>query len=181
MLPAQYRSFANVGTREGGGRTEDEMDQARGFTLLEVLAAGFILTLTILGLSASLANGSRLAEGSREELSARAALRDVMAKLDDAPFDAVAVTYHRKGFEVEGLHTTAADPDGLPGEIVFEDGPTGTQELYRVSVSVRWHGVMGDRVLEEVRYLANVRGDPGTAPVIAEVEKLQAQLGNGVY
>ena len=41
------------------GVVRSEPRQRRGFALVEVLTAGFVLALAVLGLSATLANGSR--------------------------------------------------------------------------------------------------------------------------
>jgi hypothetical protein len=145
-------------------------ERRRGFALVEVLTAGFVLALAVLGLSASLANGSRLAEGSREELAARDALRDTLARLEEMPFDKVALTYHTRGFRVDEVNAVTGDLDGLPGEIVFEPGPADAPGIYRVTLRVRWRGAGGERTIESVHYLANVRGDPGIAPTVDEVE-----------
>lgn len=144
--------------------------KSAGFALIEVLTAGFVLSLAVLGLSASLANGSRLADASRQDLVARDAIRDTLAKLQETPFDQVALTYHTRGFRADAIDAVKDDLDGLPGEIVFEPGPDDTLDIYRVVLRVRWRGVGGERVIETAHYLANVRGDPGTAPTIEEVE-----------
>ena len=144
--------------------------QRRGFALVEVLTAGFILSLAVLGLSASLANGSRLADGSRQELVARDAIRDTLARLQEAPFDKVALTYHTRGFRADAIDAVSGDLDGLPGEILFAPGPDDAQDVYRVTLRVRWRGVGGERVVESSHYIANTRGDPGVAPTVEEVE-----------
>jgi Tfp pilus assembly protein PilV len=145
-----------------------------GFALVEVLTAGFILSLAVLGLSASLANGSRLADGSREELVARDAMRDTLARLAEAPFDRVAPLFHTQGFWAGALDAVRGDPDGQPGEIVFAPGPDDTKDVYRVTLRVRWRGAGGERVVESTHYLANVRGDPGVVPTVDEVEAILA-------
>jgi len=146
----------------------------RGFALVEVLTAGFILSLAVLGLSATLANGSRLADGSREEMCARDAIRDTLARLEEAPFDKVALTYHTRGFQVDALDAVKDDLDGQPGEIVFAPGPDDAKDVYRVTLRVRWRSAGGEHVIESTHYLANVRGDPGTVPTVDEVEAILA-------
>lgn len=142
----------------------------RGFALVEVLTAGFILSLAVLGLSATLANGSRLADGSRQELIARDAIRDMLARLAETPFDQVAMTYHTRGFRADAIDAVAGDLDGLPGEIVFAPGPDDAQDVYRVTLRVRWRAGGREQVIESTHYLANVRGDPGVAPTVEDVE-----------
>ncbi len=148
----------------------------RGFALVEVLTAGFVLAISVLGLSASLANGSRLADGSREELVARDAMRDMLARLAETPFDKVALQYHTKGFLAGSLDSVRGDLDGQPGEIVFGPGPDDAYGIYQVTLRIRWRGASGEHMVQSTHYLANVRGDPGTAPTYDEVEAI---LGPG--
>jgi len=154
-------------TNKGNG---DRPRRRAGFALVEVLTAGFVLALAVLGLSASLANGSRLADGSREELAARDAMRDMLARLAETPFDKVALTHHTRGFFVAGVAPVRGDPDGLAGEIFFAPGPDDALDVYRVTLRVRWRGTGGERMIESTHYLANVRGDPGVPPTMEEVE-----------
>lgn len=152
------------------GKTAGPPRKRNGFALIEVLTAGLVLALAVLGLSASLANGSKLADGSREELAARDALRDMHARLAEAPFDKVAVAFHTRGFVVPGLAPVLGDTDGQVGEIVFGPGPENARDVYRVTLRVRWRGRSGEQLIENTYYLANVRGDPGVPPTIEEVE-----------
>jgi len=149
-------------------------EEQRGFLLVEILTAGLILALAVLGVSASLANGSRLADGSREEMLARDAIRDTLARIAEAPFDKVALTFHHGKFSAGPLAAVADDPDGWPGEIIFEPGPEDSLDVYKVILRVRWKGTGGERVIESTHYLANVRGDPGVAPTMEEVEQALA-------
>jgi Tfp pilus assembly protein PilV len=146
----------------------------KGFALVEVLTAGLVLALAVLGLSASIANGSRLADGSREEMLARDAMRDTLAKLAEAPFDTVALNFHTGRFSAGPLRAVDADPDGWPGEIVFSPGPDDSRDVYRVTLRMQWRGAGGERVIENTHYLANVRGDPGVAPSVEDVEQILA-------
>ncbi|HEX5135953.1 MAG TPA: hypothetical protein VFY93_03195 [Planctomycetota bacterium] len=143
----------------------------RGFALVEVLTAGLVLALAALGLSATLANGSRLADGSREEMLARDAIRDTLARIAETPFDKVALNFHHGRFSAGPLPAVTDDPDGWPGEILFEPGPEDSRDVYRVTLRMRWKGAGGERVIESVHYLANVRGDPGVVPTMDEVEQ----------
>jgi Tfp pilus assembly protein PilV len=144
----------------------------RGFTLLEVLVAGAILVMATLAVAAAIAQSPRLAEDPREERAARSAVRSVYSEVAATPFQDVAVNYHRRGFEVFPLKALAYDPDGLPGEVVFDYGPDGDTTLYTVTVKVRWQGALGARKIESRHYIANVRGDTGTPTLLED-------LGNG--
>lgn len=142
----------------------------RAFTLIEVVCAGFILTVAAVGLAASLAQGQRLADGRREELLARAAMQEIFAELHAAPFPDVARLYQDKGFAVPGLTAQVNDPDHLPGEIVFQYGPGGDTTCYTVTVRVKWQVGKIDRQLETVRILSNVRGDAGVpSPLVTSI------------
>ncbi len=151
-------------------RTLQAPTRRRGFALIEVLTAVFVLSLAVLGLSATMANGSRLADASREELIARDAVRDLFARLAETPFDRVAPTFHKQGFWAGALDGVKGDLDGQPGEILFAPGPDDTQDVYRVTLRVRWRGTGGEHSIESTHLLSNVRGDPGIIPTVDEVE-----------
>ena len=86
--------------------------------------------------------------------------------------DEEALAYHTQGFGVGPLRAVPGDPDGQPGEIVFGPGPDDTSGVYQVKLRVQWRGPTGERAIESTHYLANVRGDPGTAPTFDEVEAI---------
>ncbi|MEE8104875.1 MAG: hypothetical protein V3T86_05010 [Planctomycetota bacterium] len=140
------------------------------FTLLEVLVAGIVLTVSTVGLAVVLAQSHELIQSPRQEVAARNWIRSIYAELAAAPFDGVAATYHRRNFDVPPLFAIADDPDGLPGEVVFEYGPNGDTSYYTVTVSVRWRGTKGARQVRSVHYLANVRGDTGNPITLEEIE-----------
>ncbi len=151
----------------------------RGMTLLEVVVAGFVLSIAMLALSASMVLGNRVSDSASAELTARQTIRGVLAQLESAPFDQVAVGFHMSGFPVSGLRAATGDTDGLPGEVVFDQSPGDPQNLYRVTLRVRWTGLSGARTIESVHILANVRGDPGTAPSMSEVSQYQRNSLSG--
>ncbi|MGH7162545.1 MAG: type IV pilus modification PilV family protein [Planctomycetota bacterium] len=141
-----------------------------GFSLIEVVIAGFSLTLTVLGLTAALSYSHTLTEASREEIVARQAMREVLGRIGETPFDRVASDFHATGFAVPGLRPQAGDSDGMPGEVVFSDGPFSLTGTYEVTVRVRWRGACGARAVEGAHFLANTRNDPGVPPSIPVVE-----------
>ena len=154
----------------------------RGMTLLEVVVAGFVLSIAMLALSASMVLGNRVSDSASSEMVARQTMRGVLAQLEGAPFDQVAVGFHMSGFPVSGLRAATGDTDGLPGEVVFDQSPGDPQNLYRVTLRVRWRGLSGTRTIESVHILANVRADPGTAPSMSEVSQYQRNsLYNTVF
>lgn len=149
--------------RKGGTRQ-------RGFTLIEVLLAGIVLLIASVALAATMAQSHGLASAPREEVKARNAAQSVVAGLAATPFDEVASLYHKRGFPVPGLTPLPGDPDNLPGEVEFAYGPGGDTSCYTVTVRVRWRGATGERGVETIHYLANVRGDTGQPPSLAEIE-----------
>ncbi len=136
----------------------------RGFTLIETLAAGFVLTISSVAFAAMLAQGKRIVEMPREEHAARAAISGIFAEIVGTPYDELAIEYDGRGFDVAGLRPVKGDADGLCGEVGFDYGPDGELNVYTVTARVRWRGAAGDRSIDVVRYIANVRGDTGTPP-----------------
>lgn len=132
----------------------------RAFTMLEVVGAGFVLSVTILGLSATMATGYRLTENSREEVQVRYAMRTILAELDAADFDTLETTFQKKGFAIEGIRPVRSDTDGMPGEIEFTPPPADAPGMYRVIIRAHWQGRGGERTIESVHYIANVRATP---------------------
>ncbi len=148
----------------GGLRPDSPVGNRRecGFTLLEVMVAGLVLTIASVGLAVTLAQGASLAKNPRDEMTARQIVQGVLAEIQSTPFAQVGELFHQRGFAVPGLKAAKGDGDGLPGEILFGYGPGGDISYYTVTVRVRWQAGGGERMVESVRYVANVRGDTGT-------------------
>lgn len=135
-----------------------------GFTLMEVLFAGFVLAVTAVALAATLVQGKRLADAPRDEISARNAIQSIFAEMSATPFPQIPPTFERVGFAVPGLKAPEGDPDGLPGQIVLDYGPGGDTSYYTVTLRVQWRSGPDVRTVESVRFMSNVRGDTGTPP-----------------
>ena len=146
-----------------------ERRSERGLSLVEVVFAGFVLTIAGVGLAATLAQAGPMNESPREDYAAWNAIRTMRARLISVPFPEAALDFHQHGFAVPGLRPLKGDPDGMPGEIVFNYGPEEDTRFYRVTLRVRWTGVRGARELEAQVYLANVRGDVGTVPLLSNL------------
>lgn len=140
-----------------------------GFSLIEILFAGTVLMIASVALAATMAQSDGLTQGPREEVAARNAIQSAFAALSATPFDQVAVLFHNQGFQVPALTPVPGDADGLPGEIVFAYGPGGDTSFYTVTLRVNWRGRGGDRVVESIHYLANVRGDVGTPTPLEQI------------
>ena len=137
---------------------------SRGFTLIEALVAGFVLTVSSVAFAAVIAQGKHIVDLPREEHAARSAIASVFAEIAGTPYDQLSVRFDGADFVVPGLRPVDGDDDGMCGEIAFDYGPNGEENVYTVTTRVRWRGTAGDRSIDVVRYLANVRGDTGTPP-----------------
>ena len=142
---------------------------SRAFTLIEVLLAASVLVIASVALAATMAQSGGIGDSGREEMVARNALRACVATLASTPFDRVAADFHNQGFDVANLTPQTGDADGRCGEVVFAYGPGGDTSYYTVTVRIRWRGRVGDRVMESVHYLANVRGDTGAPTPLEEI------------
>jgi len=136
-----------------------------GVTLVEVLFAGFVLSVTAVALAATLVQGKRLADAPRDEISARNAIQAMFAEMAATPFPQIAPTFERAGFAVPGLEAPANDPDGLPGQILLDYGPSA-ESYYTVTLRVQWRSGNDVRTVESVRFISNVRGDTGAVPAL---------------
>jgi len=138
-------------------------------SLVEVCAALFVLSIGALCLAGSMAQSHTLVERPREEYAAWSAIRNAEANLLSVSFADVASTFHLTGFDVPGLEAPPDDPDGKPGEILFDYGPGGDTRYYRVTLRVRWKGIGGVRQVERDVFLANFRGDTGTPQPLSAI------------
>ena len=131
----------------------------RGFTFVEVLVASAILAVISVGIAGALVQAPRVSRAAREEMSARATMRGMVSEQSAAPYSGMAAAFTGTGFDVPGLDAMDGDADGLPGSVLVEEVIEGGAQYYRVTISVDWRGVNGDRSLASVHYVSNARGD----------------------
>ena len=113
---------------------------------LAMLVLGSVLTLS--------AQASALRRTNVETSLALSAALNTVEQLRTTPFSTLA-SLNGSGFAVQGLNgqpgglaAVEGDPDGLPGELaVVIDQQSGSTILYRVTATVRWQGVSGNRSL----------------------------------
>ena len=129
---------------------------ARGFTLIETIAAGFVLAVTSLSLSTSLATSNQSTEAVRQEMEARSAMRAILAEMRSMPFAEMLTTYENGGFDVARLRA----PEGKSqcGSITIEDGPSGTQDLRRIRLRIQWMNGTTMREIEAVHLVTRTYG-----------------------
>ena len=138
---------------------------AGGFTFVEVLFAAAILAITSLGMVASMAQGSRINAGAREEQVAWNALYATRAEIATSGIHSIASTWDQTGFDESSLKPVAGDADGLPGlaSVTYvADGPTFL--YYEVTLEVSWAGVRGDRSILNTFRVANLAGSTDPLP-----------------
>jgi prepilin-type N-terminal cleavage/methylation domain-containing protein len=131
----------------------------RGFTFVEVLVASAILAVSAVGIAGALVQAPKVSRAAREEMSARASMRGMVSEVSAAPYSGMATAFAGTGFDVLGLEAPDGDADGLPGSVLVEEVLEGGAQYYRVTLSVDWHGVNGNRSIVSVHYVSNARGD----------------------
>jgi prepilin-type N-terminal cleavage/methylation domain-containing protein len=131
----------------------------RGFTFVEVLVASAILAVICVGIAGALVQAPRVSRAAREEMSVRATMRGMVSEVSAAPYSGMSATFTGTGFDVPGVEAMDGDADGLPGSVLVEEVNDGGAQYYRVTLSVNWHGVNGDRSLASIHYVSNARGD----------------------
>lgn len=127
-----------------------------GFTLVEVVAAGFVFTVMALGLSASLATSAQGSEMARHELAARAAVSSLVAEMQSVPLADVHARYADRTFDVPALE--APPGEDKVGTVTIAPGPSGCSDLLRVTLRVRWHQSKRVREIESTHLLTQMRG-----------------------
>jgi len=123
-------------------------------SLMEVMV-GAVLVVVFLGAMLSLT----VRQGSQRQLHhemslAIAAAIDNLEHVRSVPFITVP-TLDGSGFDVPGsnglaggLKAQAGDADGLPGQLHVEiASSSGAYKLYRVTATVSWSGVNGNRTI----------------------------------
>ena len=125
------------------------------------MASG-VLAIVAVGSASAIVAGPRMLQSANEDVAVRAAVHAMVSDLTGAEFATVKATYGGGGFDIDGLKAVDGDKDGLPGEIHIETVGTGASTLYKVTFTVKWQGMSGDRTVSSVHYISNVRAD--TAP-----------------
>jgi type II secretory pathway pseudopilin PulG len=115
---------------------------AAGFTLIEVMIAGLVLTVAAVGMSGAILSSMALQRGEIETALARQAARRVVEEMRGTPFADVYRAYNADagddaglalpaqgaGFDVFGLTPQAGDPDGRCGRVMFPTLVVGASE-----------------------------------------------------
>lgn len=137
-------------------------DGQGGFTLLEFM---FGMLIAILGLGGvlllTIAN-ARMRRVDQETAIAATAMRQKLEELRAATFASLPAR-NGEGFMIDlqsdgrpDLQPVPGDADGLPGSIaIATEATSGTETLYRVTVSVLWRGVAGNRHVALQTLVAN--------------------------
>ena len=159
-------------------RARARRDRA-GHTLLEATIALGVMLLAVLAYSRSVTGGVRDQAGLTERTTALNAAREMLETLRGTDFAQVYALYNGNdaddpggagtafgdGFAIDGLLPQAGDADGLPGRILFPEGPVGND-------------LREDLVLPQfgLPYDLNASGDIQAAPVNADYQLLPVRV-----
>ena len=174
-----------MGWRGSGGRAAGPRNARAGFTLLEMVIAIVILTVSVGGMLASVLSSGKLEAGRTErELPIRAAESQIET-LQGVDFATVFATFNRRTFAVEGLdpqegaaavgafefptvgNQLREDVDdaglGMPRDLSGDgvvDGAdhSGTYQILPVRVRVAWRGSAGESQVVLETYLCDWGG-----------------------
>lgn len=124
-----------------------------GFTLIEVMFAGFVLSVAVMGMLSLITVGHSV---SRDTVEMRAAKNAALAKLEEikefAETDFYAVRENfdgpRGNFDVVDLQDPRLAGDPPNGTISIVETTNGDPNLLDIVVTVSWWGVGGARDIE---------------------------------
>jgi type II secretory pathway pseudopilin PulG len=130
----------------------------RGFTLLEAVFAGFVISISIAGLSGTMAQGHLASTNVRDELVARRAIRSKMAEIRGADYARIRYVYGAEKFAVDGLEGVPASGGGteIPGSVLVENGPTNG--MVKITIRVKWWRARAPRTIQKVYFLTRLPG-----------------------
>lgn len=125
-----------------------QRNRRSGFTLLEVLVGGVVLTLGAVGMAGAMLSSLTLQRCESDAALARAAARRVLEELSAADFDEAFALYNQSTqddaglsltargchFAVTGLRVRPGDADGSCGRVVFPAVVAGGVEWLREDV-----------------------------------------------
>ncbi|MHC4958166.1 MAG: hypothetical protein ACYTGN_07295 [Planctomycetota bacterium] len=120
-------------------------------------------------MASALVQGAALADVSRDELRAWDAVRLLRGRIQAHDFSAMALAYHRKGFDVSGLQAVDGDADGLPGSIVFEPVPDH-RAAYKVTITVDWQRSKRVRAVTTEFFVSNIYNDPDLVTPLEQIK-----------
>ncbi|MHC4940685.1 MAG: type IV pilus modification PilV family protein [Planctomycetota bacterium] len=139
---------------------------------MEVVFAGMVLTISVLGVAASVATSGGMGDRSRDEMRARRVVQSWIHDIQARPFMTVGFTMHRVAFDVPGLDPAPDAADGRVGSIVFSDGPL--PNTYFVDVRASWENRAGTREVHSRIVLAEIKSEFGDRPSIARLDAAAA-------
>ena len=119
-------------TDGGASLLQQQRLRCRGFALIEVLIAGVLLVLALVGFTGAIGTSLRTNAANRERVVASEGARQVLEILTSTDFREIFVRFNDdpsddpedgkspgSAFELFGLVPQAGDPDGMVGEVIF--------------------------------------------------------------
>jgi hypothetical protein len=123
-----------------------------GFTMVEVAVASFLVLVALAGLSSAVVSSLRLGSSNDELARAESAARQMVERLEDAPFAQIFASFNEDAdddpggagtvsgaaFAVAGLDPRANDADGMCGRILFPTDAGGAlrEDVFRPSLGM---------------------------------------------
>ena len=109
-----------------------------GFSMIEVVLAGVVLSIAFVGLSSTMVQGHVITADTRDEHIARRAIRSKMAEIRATEFTSVGKNFHNTKSNVDGLQGVPRNTGGYkkPLSVTVESGPT--DGLLRITLTNTW-------------------------------------------
>jgi type II secretory pathway pseudopilin PulG len=169
-----------VQSRTGERRTR----RTAGFALIDVMIAGVVLTIAVVGTSGAMLSGLALQRTESESSIARQAARRAIEELQGVPFEEVFRAYNATvgdnagltvaargpSFAVAGLTPDPADVDGQCGRVMLPIVNAGAVETLSEAFVDADLGMPGDLNGDGVQDALDHSGDYVVLPVRVRVE-----------
>jgi len=127
-------------------------NKKRGFSLLEVMFATAILTITMGSFLYSLNQTTRMVAKARSQDVALNALRDKLEEISASDLSRVVENYHNRTFHVRDTANNelliSPDQQANPLSVTVNE-INGTGNLYDVKISVTWQQGLDNRTLSQ--------------------------------
>ncbi|MEK7485747.1 MAG: hypothetical protein AABZ60_15605 [Planctomycetota bacterium] len=126
------------------------------FTLLEVMIAGTLLIMAIMGIAMTFLTVANLNTLSKENNFAACQARKIMEEIRSTPFKDILSKYQDKNYSIPGLNLQKGDLDENVGKIQTTK-VNDKKDLLDVTVRLDWRGKVGNRSLSIKTRIAEIK------------------------